>query len=73
VAPEAAVGGPIALVKDGDRISVDLFKKKVDLQVNASTLATRKKNWKPLKKQLTGILSRYAKTVEQAHLGAVQR
>jgi dihydroxy-acid dehydratase len=73
VAPEAAVGGPIALVNDGDQISVDLFKKKVDLQVNATTLATRKKNWKPLKKQLTGILARYAKTVEQAHLGAVQR
>ncbi|MDD1701494.1 MAG: dihydroxy-acid dehydratase [Methanoregula sp.] len=73
VAPEAAVGGPIGLVHDGDSITIDLFAKKIDLTVDARTLAARKKAWKPRKKSLTGVLARYAKTVEQANLGAVQR
>jgi dihydroxy-acid dehydratase len=73
VAPEAAAGGPIAFVRDGDRIAVDLFAKKIDLLVDAATLESRKKEWKPVTKPLTGILARYAKSVEQANLGAVQR
>jgi dihydroxy-acid dehydratase len=60
-------------VENGDRIEIDLFKKKVDLLVNATTLASRKKHWKPIKRPLTGVLARYAKTVGQANLGAVQR
>ena len=73
VAPEAAVGGPIAFVRDGDAIAVDLFTKKIDLLVDTKTLADRKASWKPVTKLLTGVLARYAKTVEQANLGAVQR
>jgi dihydroxy-acid dehydratase len=73
VAPEAAVGGPIGLVKDGDQIEVDLFAKKIDLCVDARELQKRKKVWKPPHKPLTGVLARYAKTVEQADSGAVQR
>jgi len=73
VAPEAAVGGPIALVKEGDRIDVDLFKKKIDLRVPKKELDVRRKSWKPERKHLTGVLARYAKTVEQANLGAVQK
>ena len=73
VAPEAVVGGPIAFVRDGDSIAVDLFAKKIDLIVDAKTLADRKASWKPVTKQLTGVLARYARTVEQANLGAVQR
>jgi len=73
VAPEAAVGGPIGLVKDGDQIEVDLFAKKIDLCVDARELQKRKKAWKPPHKPLTGVLARYAKTVEQADSGAVQR
>jgi dihydroxy-acid dehydratase len=73
VAPEAAIGGPIALVEENDRIEIDLFAKKIDLVVSEKTLAQRKKKWKPVKKSLSGVLSRYAKTVEQANLGAVQR
>ncbi|MCX6683053.1 MAG: dihydroxy-acid dehydratase [Methanoregula sp.] len=72
VAPEAAVGGPIAFVQDGDQIEVDLFLKKIDLCVDTKTLQKRKKIWKPLHKSLKGALARYAKTVEQANLGAVQ-
>ena len=73
VAPEAAVGGPIGLVKDGDQIEVDLFAKKIDLCVDARDLQKRKKAWKLPHKHLTGVLARYAKTVEQADSGAVQR
>jgi len=73
IAPEAAIGGPLAFVKDGDIIGMDLHKKTLELQVAAKDLAVRKKNWKPPVKPLTGVLARYAKTVEQANRGAVQR
>ncbi|MDD1689275.1 MAG: dihydroxy-acid dehydratase [Methanoregula sp.] len=73
VAPEAAVGGPIAFVRDKDHISVDLHKKTIELEVPAKEISQRKKGWKPPKKSLTGVLARYAKSVEQANLGAVQR
>jgi dihydroxy-acid dehydratase len=73
VAPEAAVGGPIALVHEGDQIAIDLFAKKIDILVDATTLEKRRKILKPHTKKLTGVLARYAKTVEQANLGAVQR
>ncbi|WAC06112.1 MAG: dihydroxy-acid dehydratase [Methanoregula sp.] len=73
VAPEAAIGGPIAFVQDGDQIEVDLNKKKIDLRVDAKEIQKRKKNWKPPIKPLKGVLARYAKTVEQADTGAVQR
>jgi dihydroxy-acid dehydratase len=73
VAPEAAVGGPIAFVQNGDLIEVDLFSKKIDLCVDAKEIQKRKKTWKPKVKLLRGALARYAKTVEQANLGAVQK
>jgi dihydroxy-acid dehydratase len=73
VAPEAAIGGPIALVKDGDRIDVDLFKKTIDLGISRAEMMKRKKTWKPRTKALSGVLARYARTVEQANFGAVQR
>jgi len=73
VAPEAAVGGPISLVQEGDTVSIDLFGKTVDLLVDAKTLEQRKRQWKPVTKPLTGVLARYAKTVDQANRGAVLR
>jgi len=73
VSPEAAIGGPIALVKEKDRIEIDLFEKKIDLLVDEKVLSQRKKAWKPVQKSLSGVLARYAKTVEQANLGAVQK
>jgi dihydroxy-acid dehydratase len=73
VAPEAAVGGPIAFVREGDMIAVDLNAKTLNLQVSAGEIETRKKGWKPQVKSLNGVLARYARTVEQANLGAVQR
>lgn len=71
VSPEAALGGPIALVEDGDMISMDLSAGTVDLDVPAEVLAERKKNWKPLKKELKGILKLYAKIGPQTRNGAV--
>jgi len=73
VAPEAAVGGPIAFVQEGDLIAVDLFLRKIDLLVPKKEIDRRKKAWKPPRRSLTGVLARYARTVEQANLGAIQR
>ncbi|KLK87569.1 dihydroxy-acid dehydratase [Methanoculleus sediminis] len=73
IAPEAAVGGPIALVEDGDEIAIDLYEKRLDLVVERATLDERRRTWKPPERRLTGMLARYAQTVEQANLGAVQR
>jgi dihydroxy-acid dehydratase len=73
VAPEAAVGGPIALVQDGDLIRVDLYERRIDLLVDDEELDRRRSAWAPLEKELSGLLARYARTVEQADLGAVQR
>lgn len=73
VAPEAAAGGPIAFVNDGDEILIDLNTKKLDLLVNDDVLDKRRKNWRPRPYQERGVLERYAKTVEQANLGAVQK
>ena len=73
VAPEAAIGGPIAFVKEGDLIEVDLVSRKIDLLVPVKEMEMRKKSWKPPKRALTGVLARYARTVEQANLGAIQR
>ena len=69
----APVGGPIAFVRKGDSISVDLHAKKIDLLISAATLEQRKTGWRPVQKRLVGVLARYAKTVEQANYGAVQR
>jgi dihydroxy-acid dehydratase len=73
VAPEAAIGGPIAFVKEGDQIEVDLVSRKIDHHISKKEMETRKKTWKPHKRVLTGVLARYARTVEQANLGAIQR
>lgn len=73
IAPEAAVGGPIAFVEDGDEIAIDLYAKSLDLVVERAALDERRKVWKPPARHLTGVLARYAATVEQANLGAVQR
>ena len=71
VAPEAAVGGPISLVNENDLVEIDLFEKKIEVLVEPGVLEQRKKHWSPPKKSYSGVLARYAKTVEQANLGAV--
>ena len=64
ISPEAAVGGPIALVEEGDIISIDIPNNKLELKVSDEELAKRKENWKPREpKVTTGYLARYAKMV----------
>lgn len=72
VSPEAAVGGPIALVREGDLISVDIPGKKLDLLVDAAELERRRKAWKPYVQEVDSpFLRRYRKVVTSAMTGAV--
>jgi dihydroxy-acid dehydratase len=72
ISPEAAEGGPIALVEEGDRILLDIPNRRLDLLVDEATLAARRALWKaPEAKIKTGWLARYAKLVTSAHTGAV--
>ncbi len=72
VAPEAVDGGPIALVKDGDRIRIDVNARTLDLLVEPSELAERRKTFKSLPPRYThGVLSKYTKLVGSASRGAV--
>jgi len=74
VSPEAAAGGTIALVKNGDEIRVDLDKRLVQLRVSAAELQKRRKAWKrPEPKIKTGYLARYARMVTSASTGAICR
>ena len=72
VAPEAAVGGPIALVADGDRIVLDAHEGRLDLVVEADELERRRAGWKPLAPRYpTGVLAKYALLATGAERGAV--
>ena len=72
VSPEAAVGGPIALVKNGDMIEIDIPNSKITLKVSDEELAKRKAEWKPREPKITsGYLARYAKLVTSGAQGAV--
>ena len=72
VAPEAAVGGPIALVADGDRIVLDAHEGRLDLVVEAEELERRRAGWKPLAPRYpTGVLAKYALLATGAERGAV--
>ena len=72
VTPEAAVGGPIALVKEGDMIAIDINANTITLKVSDEELAARKTEWKPRTPQVTtGYLARYASLVTSADRGAV--
>ena len=72
VAPEAYVGGTIALVKEGDSITIDAKKRLLQLNVSAKELAARRKKWKaPKPKYTSGLLAKYRKLVSTASLGAV--
>jgi len=72
ITPEAAVGGPLALVKNGDKITIDAERGEMNLQVSASELKKRKAAWKAPKARYTrGVLAKYAKQVSSASSGAV--
>jgi dihydroxy-acid dehydratase len=74
VSPEAAVGGPIALVKQGDMIRIDIPARKIDLLVDNAELERRKMDWRPLESKITsGVLARYRNSVTSASKGSVLR
>jgi dihydroxy-acid dehydratase len=72
VAPEAAVGGPIALVQEGDLITIDADERLLGIEVGDEELARRRKGWAPPAPRYTaGVLHKYARQVSSASLGAV--
>jgi dihydroxy-acid dehydratase len=72
ISPEAAEGGPIALVREGDRIKIDIPNKQLQLQVSDRELAARRKQFQPRPPAITtGYLARYARQVTSASTGAI--
>jgi dihydroxy-acid dehydratase len=72
ISPEAAVGGPIGLLKDGDIIEIDIPNNKIDVKLSDDELAERKKAWKPPKPRITkGCLAKYASMATSADTGAI--
>jgi dihydroxy-acid dehydratase len=72
VSPEAAVGGPIALVKEGDIIEIDINKNTLNMKVSDEELARRRAEWRPRKPRITdGYLARYEKLVTSGNTGAI--
>ncbi len=72
VTPEAAVGGPIGLLKNGDEITIDAVKREINVNISKAEMDKRRKAWKaPKAKYKRGVLAKYAKLVSSASLGAV--
>ena len=72
VAPEAAAGGPIAIVEEGDQITIDAETKTIDVAISKEEIDLRLRNWTPEPAYTTrGLLAKYAKLVSSASLGAV--
>jgi dihydroxy-acid dehydratase len=70
VSPEAATGGPLALVRNGDFIEVDVPARRLHLDVSEAELALRRASWKPAPRPTRGWYKLYVDHVQQAHLGA---
>ena len=74
VAPEAAVGGPIALVRDGDMVTLDIPGRRLDLDIPMEEMEERRRGWQPLPPAyITGALAKYARLVSSASEGAITR
>jgi len=72
ISPEAALGGPIGLLRDGDRIAIDAVKRTLQIELSAAELRRRRAKWKAPKPYATkGVLAKYARNVSSASLGAV--
>jgi dihydroxy-acid dehydratase len=72
VSPEAMEGGPIAIVKAGDQIEIDIEKGSVDLMVESTAIEERLKSWKPIaNRYVSGVLAKYASLVQSASDGAI--
>jgi dihydroxy-acid dehydratase len=74
VAPEAALGGPIAALREGDTIHVDINQRRLEVEVNDATLKHRLSEWKALKpKYSSGVFAKYAALVQSAAEGAITK
>ncbi len=71
VAPRAAAGGPLALVRDGDTVVIDIPARRLDLEISEEEMARRRAEWRPPGRELTGWLKRYAAMVTSGSEGAV--
>ena len=72
ITPEAFAGGPLALVKNGDAITIDARSRTLTLEISAKEMASRRRQWKARKPRYTrGVLAKYAKLVSTASKGAV--
>ena len=71
ISPEAAEGGPLAFVKDGDKICIDIDAKRIDLLVDEEEIERRKADWSYKPKEITGYMARYRKLATSAGNGAV--
>jgi dihydroxy-acid dehydratase len=72
IAPEAAVGGPIALLANGDRVTIDAIKREIHVELTASELDQRRAAWQPRRPFASrGVLAKYARLVGSASSGAV--
>lgn len=72
ITPEAQVGGPLAIVRNGDPITIDAVKREISLDIASKEIKSRLAQWKPPRPRYTrGVLAKYAKLVNSAHLGAV--
>ena len=72
ITPEAQAGGPIALIKNGDSITIDAEKRTIDLNISVAEMKKRKAAWKtPKPRYTTGVLAKYASHVASASEGAV--
>jgi dihydroxy-acid dehydratase len=74
IAPEAFVGGPIAAVRDGDTITFDVAKRRLDVELTDAEIKTRLKDWKaPAPHYESGVMAKYAHLVTSASRGAVTK
>jgi len=72
VSPEAAVGGPLALIRDGDTVTIDTSTRHLDVDLSDAELTQRRKSWKaPAPRYTRGVMAKYAKLVSSASQGAV--
>ena len=74
VSPEAQVGGPIAALREGDMVTIDAEKRRLDVELDDDEIARRLEAWDaPAMRYTSGVMAKYAATVEQAHEGAITR
>ncbi|MFI5121101.1 MAG: dihydroxy-acid dehydratase, partial [Thermoanaerobaculia bacterium] len=72
VSPEAAAGGPIAFLRDGDRVTLDVTARRLDFELGDEELAARRRSYRaPAPRATTGVLAKYARLVSSASEGAV--